>query len=101
VIRKVDGRDTFHYVDPPYFNADMGHYGGYTQDDFVKLLKTLSGLNGKFMLSSYPSDVLCEYAKQYGWNMMEFKLSRSAGGGVKTEVLTVNYDLPSVTELYA
>ena len=25
VIRKADHEDAFHYVDPPYFNADMGH----------------------------------------------------------------------------
>jgi hypothetical protein len=48
------------------------------------------------MLSSYPSDVLREYATQYGWKMMEFELPRSGGGGVKTEVLMLNYDVPSV-----
>lgn len=38
IIKKADHEDAFHYVDPPYFNADMGHYGGYTRDDFVALL---------------------------------------------------------------
>jgi DNA adenine methylase len=28
VIRKSDHEDTFHYIDSPYFQADMGHYGG-------------------------------------------------------------------------
>ena len=31
VIRKADHEDAFHYVDPPYFNADMGHYAQATR----------------------------------------------------------------------
>jgi DNA adenine methylase len=92
VIKKSDREDAFHYVDPPYFQADMGHYGGYTREDFIALLEVLSGVKGKFMLSSYPSDILREYAGIHGWKVMEFALPRSAGGGVKTEVLTLNYD---------
>jgi DNA adenine methylase len=91
VIRKTDHEDAFHYVDPPYFNADMGHYGGYTREDFVALLEVLSNIKGKFMLSSYPSDVLREYATQRRWCMKEYVMQRSAGGGTKTEVLTMNY----------
>lgn len=58
VIAKTDTPETFHYVDPPYFNSDLGHYKGYTREDFEKLLKLLAGLKGKFMLSSYPSNLL-------------------------------------------
>jgi DNA adenine methylase len=99
VISKTDGEDTFHYIDPPYFNANMGHYGGYTLGDFESLLSLLTNVNGKFMLSSYPSDVLNNYAKEAGWHTQELDLSRSAGssGGRKTEVLTMNYDYNQVT----
>ena len=41
VICKTDHEDTFHYIDPPYLNTDMGHYGGYTIEDFEKLLRLL------------------------------------------------------------
>jgi DNA adenine methylase len=92
VIRKTDHEDAFHYVDPPYFNADMGHYGGYTREDFIALLNMLSNVKGKFMLSSYPSDILREYATQQCWHTKEFVMRRSAGGGTKTEVLTMNYE---------
>ena len=47
---------------------DMGHYGGYTEADFEKLLQVLSQVKGKFMMSSYPSDLHSRYTKQYGWN---------------------------------
>jgi DNA adenine methylase len=93
VIKKSDHEDAFHYVDPPYFNADMGHYAGYTSADFEKLLQLLATLKGKFMLSSYPSDLVSNYAKRYGWKVIEFELPRSAGSGRKVEVLTMNYEV--------
>jgi DNA adenine methylase len=93
VIKKADHEEAFHYVDPPYYNADMGHYGGYLFGDFENLLQLLTTPKGKFMLSSYPSELLSSYAAQAGWRMIEFELPRSAGGGRKVEVLTMNYDI--------
>lgn len=69
----------------------MGHYGGYTANDFEKLLIICSKLEGKFMLSSYPSELLSKYANKYKWKTVELDLNRSAGGGRKVEVLTMNY----------
>ena len=100
VIRKADHEDAFHYIDPPYFNADMGHYGGYTFDDFEKLLQLLTTVRGKFMLSSYPSDILSVYAEKAGWNMIELNLLRTAGGGRKVEMLTINYEVNYADEAY-
>lgn len=93
VIRKTDTPKTFHYIDPPYFNSDMGHYKGYKESDFENLLRILSEVKGKFLLSSYPSALLEKYVKRYGWRTVEIEMSRSAGGvgGRKVEVLTLNY----------
>jgi len=91
VIKATDTPTTFHYVDPPYFNADMGHYSGYSKDDFVRLLDALSCIEGKFMLSSYQSDVLTDYTEKHAWRTVNIDMTRSAGGGHKTEVLTMNY----------
>jgi DNA adenine methylase len=92
VIKSTDTKTTLHYVDPPYFNADMGHYGGYTLDDFKNLLNSLEKIEGKFMLSTYPSDILREYVERNGWRMIEINMHKSAGGGNKTEVITMNYN---------
>src|SRR5690606_1274878 len=67
VIRSRDHVDAFHYCDPPYFNSDCGHYDGYSKEDFEALLKTLQACEGKFLMSSYPSDILSDYSKQNGW----------------------------------
>jgi DNA adenine methylase len=94
VIANTDSETTFHFVDPPYFNSDLGHYGGYTEENFKDLLKLLSKVKGKFMLTSYPSEVLTEFVKENGWLSIENEMHLSASctsGATKTEVFTMNY----------
>lgn len=96
IIRSRDTKDSFFYLDPPYFNSDMGHYDGYTEEDFVQLLETLTKIEGKFLLSSYPSQVLKEYSAMFGWKTQEMDMALSAAakfkkGKRKVEVFTWNY----------
>lgn len=96
VINSRDCNEAFFYVDPPYYNSDMGHYDGYSKDDFENLLKTLSKIKGKFLLSSYPSEILSEYTKKNSWKTytVDAKVSVNAKNGYlkrKVEVLTANY----------
>ena len=100
VIKSRDTEDAFHYVDPPYIDSHQGHYGGYTENDYRKLLDTLPNIKGKFLLSSYPSEILDEYIKKNGWHSIRFEKVLSAKKGVagkprdkKIEVLTANYPL--------
>lgn len=100
MIRARDTATSFFYVDPPYFNANMGHYGGYTEQDFENLLKLLSGIKGKFLLSSYPSSILEQYTQANGWHRIckqqtvsATKKTTVAPRKQKTEVLTANYPL--------
>jgi DNA adenine methylase len=50
------------------------------------------------LLSSYPSEILSEYANKNDWHVLEMELPRAAGGGRKIEVLTMNY-VPERMEL--
>lgn len=100
VIKSRDTPDTFHYCDPPYHNAFCAHYKGYNFHDFEKLLKTLESLKGKFLLSSYTSDLLSSYASENGWCIKRVAGYVSVASGVgtkegkrKTEVLTANYPI--------
>ena len=95
VIKSRDGEDAFFYIDPPYYNSDCGHYGGYTLDDFRNLLDLLATIKGKFLLSSYPSEILAEYSGRFGWyshgitkKILVTKLTQKT----KTEMFTANYD---------
>ena len=101
VIELYDTPDAFHYIDPPYIDSNQGHYEGYSHEDFIRLLQCLSKIKGKFLLSSYPSNLLNLYSKEFGWYTKEFKKPLSAKKGVlgtkrdryKTEVLTANYPI--------
>ncbi len=98
IIQSRDGVDSFFYCDPPYYNSNCGHYDGYTIEDFELLLKTLAGIKGKFMLSSYPSDILKQYVKANGWHQWSTETgvsvnNRSGYQKRKVEVITTNYAL--------
>tara|TARA_R110002124_G_scaffold17532_3_gene73506 strand:+ start:387554 stop:388351 length:798 start_codon:yes stop_codon:yes gene_type:complete len=100
VIQSRDTKDAFHYVDPPYIDSNQGHYGGYNKEDYKRLLETLSNIKGKFLLSSYPSEILSMYAQANGWHTLIFEKPLSAQKAVKgkprarkVEVLTANYPI--------
>jgi DNA adenine methylase len=95
IIHRCDTPDTFFYLDPPYFNSDCGHYKGYTKEDYIRLLEQLSKLKGKFLLSSYPSELLTTYIKKYGWHYKEKTKKINVNHKSekqKTEVMVYNYD---------
>ncbi len=100
VIKSRDAENAFHYVDPPYIDSNQGHYGGYTKDDYINLLLTLVRVKGKFLLSSYHSDLLTLYTEQFGWYTKSFekplsahKATKGEPRGRKIEVLTSNYPI--------
>ncbi len=100
VIVNRDAQDVVFYLDPPYPNSNQGHYSGFSEEDFENLLKVLSNVKGKFLLSSFPLDILEEYTKKYGWYTKTFDKplsARKAEEGKprkrKVEVLTANFPL--------
>lgn len=100
VIKTHDCESAFIYADPPYVGSDQGHYGGYTEQHFEELLQTLASLKGKFLLSSYPSDVLNRFIEANGWktkaitkSLSANKVSNGTKRGTKTEVLTANFEI--------
>ena len=100
VIASRDTEETFVYADPPYIDSNQGHYGGYTEEHYIRDLTALENMQGKFLLSSYPSKILDEFIKRNGWYTREFEKTLSASNGAtlkkrrkKIEVLTANYSI--------
>jgi len=94
IIRSRDTENTFFYIDPPYFNSDCAHYDGYTEEDMKMLLEQLETIEGKFLLSSYPSDFLRSFKERNNWFQTSFeqRVSVNKGAGKKKlEVITSNY----------
>jgi DNA adenine methylase len=103
VIARADSKDTFFYVDPPYIGSDMGHYAGYSESDYEKLLEALSKVKGKFLLSSYPSTILSRFIKKHKWKtkrVEKFVAVTKHTDKKKTEMLVYNFD-PAKTKMMA
>ena len=98
IIRTYNTENTFFYCDPPYAGSDQGHYDGYTQEDFERLLDMLSKVEGKFLLSSYRNTSLTEYINKHKWESVEISMNLSMASKFKknkkkVEVLTANYPI--------
>lgn len=94
-IRRQDSPDTFFYVDPPYINCRQGHYQGYGESEYTDLLTTLAKCRGKFLLSSYPNDILTDATETHGWYTRNVPVIctsgiKSGGDLRRTEVITMN-----------
>jgi len=97
VIQIKNAENTFMYIDPPYYNADMGHYKDYTEEDFKNLLELLSKAKFKFLLSCYPSELLQEYIDKNKWYSISKEMYISANNNKKkkNELLIFNYQIKS------
>jgi len=87
--------NTIFYVDPPYVGSDMGHYDGYTLRDYNRLLWRLSECKGKFILSSYDSELLRKYSAKHKWYTKRIEYQLSAGTDKtkrKIECVTTNFN---------
>lgn len=99
VICEQDSPDTFFYLDPPYLQEtrtakDIYEYE-MTPEQHQQLLDLLGVLEGKFMLSGYPSEMYAAAAKKYGWRHHDFDLPNNASSKKskdrKIERIWMNY----------
>lgn len=98
--RMIDKPQVFVFCDPPYVDSNQGHYGGYSESDFIKLLDLLSDAKFKFILTCYPSKVVTDYINKNQWNLEKRDLVMSVFRDddikvkpVKTELIIFNYDI--------
>ena len=90
VLEKYDRPDALHYVDPPYL-ADARQKGhGYVHEmtdlDHVALAAVLNHLQGRVVLSGYPSPLYSEL--YHGWKRIERK-AYACCAKQRTEVLWI------------
>lgn len=104
VLESRNVKTAWHFIDTPYFNADMGHYGGFTEADLIRGLDWCEGCRGKFMLTNYNSEVLDFYINKNGWYKKEVTQRLQAprkstiGKLNKTEVMVLNYNPTALIE---
>lgn len=79
VIRTYDNPNAFHFVDPPYVNSDCGHYeGSFNEQNMEDLMKLLEVIQGKFMLTMFPFNMIENYAIKNEWVIHRIERTISA-----------------------
>ncbi len=99
VIRQQDGPNTLFYLDPPYLKETRAAGEVYEHEmagpQHVDLLRVLTEIQGKFLLSGYRSSLYDSVCGNFGWHRTDFDLpNNSAGGKSKrrmTECVWTNY----------
>jgi len=98
-IKMFDDEDTLFYLDPPYPEANQGHYRGYKYEDYEKLLDVLYDMKGKFILSSYRSNIeKYDLHKKFNVRYIQKpltaqKIEAGRKRRQKTEALVYNYEI--------
>lgn len=98
VINDQDGPFTLFYLDPPYLHETRVSTGSYqfemSDTDHMRLLEMLKTIQGRAILSGYPSDMYDQHLCD--WRQDEIQIPNQASGSrtkeIKTEVLWMNYD---------
>ena len=98
LIKKYDSKDTYFYLDPPYWKTEK-YYSkhDFNKDSHERLASVLRGINGRFGLSYYDFGLLNEWfpKDKYKWATKEFAKAAAAKKGVKQnkseELLIMNY----------
>lgn len=96
VIKLYDSETTLFYCDPPYYNSDCGHYKGYTESDYSKLIDLLLTIKGKFILSSYPNRVINALEWIHRDDIPMHRAVNAAKGATKIETIITNYVTPQL-----
>lgn len=78
LLEKYDSKNTFFYLDPPYFGSE-NYYGKniFNKDDFITLSKILKNIQGKFLLSINEDPFISDTFKDF--HIKEISTSYSIG----------------------
>jgi len=94
IINKFDNKDSFIYLDPPYYETNNGTYRSGKDINFEELKAILDGVKGKWLLSINDSEYIRELFKnnQIIYTEVQYNMSKDTSGrGKFGELLIKNY----------
>ena len=99
VIKSQDGPNTLFYIDTPYVHSTRVTKGDYdyemTDTQHFDMLKQLSRIKGKFLLSGYHCPMYDGDAERFGWTCHEREIDNKASSKkvkeTKTECVWTNF----------
>lgn len=94
LIPKYDRPHTFYFLDPPYWQIP-GYRHDFEEQDFHDLTRTLSGIQGRFLMTINDTPEVREIFKEFKIEEVQLRYSMSrnckARGKDHTELLVANY----------
>lgn len=97
-IKKYDAFETFFYCDPPYPGTKGGdkNYDQLSDQEWRDLRDILSGIKGKFLLSSSQHKTVLSLFKGFSIGRISAPVSlpRGRNKGCRQELVIANYSLP-------
>ena len=95
LIKKYDSKDTFFYIDPPYYNMESYYTShDFGHDDHVELIELLKTTKGRWALSYYFFDDLPRLLprNKYEWHHERtYSVNARTTDAVRIELLIMNY----------
>jgi DNA adenine methylase len=96
-IRMYDHHNCCFYLDPPYLHETRSSTGEYEHEmdegAHVELLELLETIEGKFVISCYPSDLYEEWGRRNNFQLVTREIDNKASGAKskpkKTECLWI------------
>lgn len=98
LIKNRDSPETFFFLDPPYLDAEEYRMGVFTFADHERLLKTLQGCRGKWLMTTGDHPDIRRLFQDYGMILTEtFQSVEKIIGGERDKIghlIISNYPLP-------
>ena len=88
IIHRYDSKDTFFFVDPPYYKKFYYKYNFETDENHIELANILKNIKGRFLLSYQDREFITSLYK-------DFKIHKYSGTNVnsKPEIAITNYEI--------
>lgn len=96
LIQQYDRKETFFYLDPPYFSTEDMYAVDFGWNDHLRLRDSLSAVSGKFLLSYNDCPEIRELYKDYDFfdfSRCHNMAQRYEAGKEFQELLVANYDM--------
>lgn len=96
LIRHYDRKDTFFYLDPPYYATEDMYEAEFRREDHERLCKLLKTISGKFLLSYNDCSEIRELYKDcwiFDFKRIHSMAQRYEAGKEFPELLIANYDI--------
>jgi site-specific DNA-adenine methylase len=90
IITQFDSKDTFFFVDPPYYQKFYYKYNFETDEKHIELANILKNIKGRFLLSYQDRDFITSLYKDF--NIYKY---RGKNINSKPEIAIKNYEIHS------